>query len=80
MSSELDSLLVMTVTNEETDTDSILDSGCIFHMCPNKSWFHNYKEIEPRKVYMGDNNSQNVLGISDISIKCMMEVLGRLKL
>lgn len=54
---ELDSLLVMIVSNEEVDKDWILDSGYTFHMCHNRSWFNNYKEVEPMKVYMSNNNS-----------------------
>ncbi|CAA3009529.1 Retrovirus-related Pol poly from transposon TNT 1-94 [Olea europaea subsp. europaea] len=38
-------------------------------MCPDRSWFYNYKETEPRKVYMGDNNSQNMVGVGDIAIR-----------
>ena len=69
IATEFNSLHVMNVSEEEFDKNWILDTGCTFHMCPDRSWFYNYRETEPRKVYMGDNNSQNVIGVGDIAIR-----------
>lgn len=46
-----------------------MDTGCTFHMCPERTWFYNYKETEQGNVYMGDNNSQTMIGTGDIAIK-----------
>lgn len=66
---DLNNLHVMTVSSEEVSKDWILYSGYTFHMNPIRSWFYNFIEIKPRKLYMGDNNSQIAIGIGDIVIK-----------
>lgn len=48
-------------------------------MCPNRSWFSNYKKVELMTVYMGDNNSQSVLGIGDITIRMYDGIVRQLK-
>ncbi|KAL2517494.1 CCHC-type domain-containing protein [Abeliophyllum distichum] len=57
----------MTVADGEINHEWILDLGATFHLCPVRSWFYNYREIEPRKVYMGKNNSQTIEDICDIA-------------
>ncbi|GAB2275344.1 hypothetical protein Dimus_039125 [Dionaea muscipula] len=46
-----------------------MDSGCSFHMSPNKDWFLDYKEINDGPVYMGNNNMCRVYGIGNIPLK-----------
>lgn len=48
-------------------------------MCPNKSWFHNYKEKEPKKVYVRDNNSHSVFRIGDIAIMMYDGIVKQIK-
>ncbi|KAL2533054.1 Retrovirus-related Pol polyprotein from transposon TNT 1-94 [Abeliophyllum distichum] len=65
----MDSLYVMTVSKGNQNQEWILDSGCTFHMSPIRAWFKDYKEIEPRKVYMGANNTQVAVKIGNIDIR-----------
>ncbi|GAV89439.1 LOW QUALITY PROTEIN: hypothetical protein CFOL_v3_32853, partial [Cephalotus follicularis] len=39
----------------------IFDSGCSFHMTPNKDWFTTYG-VKGGKVLLGDNNALEVVG------------------
>ena len=60
---------VLTVSNVVVPDEWILDSGCSFHMSPNRSWFINFDEHESDTVYMGNNNTCTVQGIGDIKLK-----------
>ena len=60
---------VLTVSNILVPDEWILDSGCSFHMSPNRSWFTNFNEHESGTVYMGNNNTCTVQGIGDIKLK-----------
>ncbi|KAI5671133.1 hypothetical protein M9H77_11497 [Catharanthus roseus] len=33
----------------------VLESGCSFHMIPNKHWFSDFKPLNQGKVFMGNN-------------------------
>ena len=46
--------------------EQILDLGCTFHMCPNKGWFSNFKELDGGVVFMGNNNACKTMGIGTI--------------
>ena len=51
-------------------TDSwVLDSGCSFHMSPNKHWFYDYKELDGGTVLMGNDASCKTVGIGTIKIR-----------
>ena len=67
---------VLTVTEKESNKEWILDSGCSFHMCPNKSWFEVYKDGDEGMVLLGDNKACRFAGIGSIRIK-MHDGLGR---
>ncbi|KAG8489413.1 hypothetical protein CXB51_017856 [Gossypium anomalum] len=56
-----DFLLVSTSDNTKLTSEWILDSGCSFHMCPNREWFSTYSLVEGGVVRMG-NNSSNLKG------------------
>ncbi|RVW68241.1 Retrovirus-related Pol polyprotein from transposon TNT 1-94 [Vitis vinifera] len=60
---------VLTVTEKESNKEWILDSGCSFHMCPNKSWFEVYKDGDEGMVLLGDNKACRFAGIGSIRIK-----------
>lgn len=49
----------------------ILDSGCDFHMCPNKEWFEDFQEVVEEDVYLGDDRPCEVLGVG--SVKFVLE-------
>lgn len=38
-SENFDSAEIRAISDQETSKEWILDSGCSFHMCPNRSWF-----------------------------------------
>ncbi|KAL6334602.1 hypothetical protein AAG906_019237 [Vitis piasezkii] len=43
----------ITITNSSDEW--ILDSGCSYHMSPNRDWFSTYQPIDGGKVLMGNN-------------------------
>ena len=47
----------------------ILDSGCSYHMCPNRNWFITYREINGGNVLMGNNVACKTVGIGIVKIK-----------
>ncbi len=47
--------LLFLISSVCTDEEWILDLGCSFHMCPNRSWFTTYKEVNDGTVLMGNN-------------------------
>ncbi|KAH9659029.1 hypothetical protein KPL70_023708 [Citrus sinensis] len=47
----------------------ILDSGCTYHMCLNKGWFSNFKELDGGVVFMGNDNACKTMGIGTIQLK-----------
>ena len=46
---------VLMVDEKDLTSEWILDLGCTFHMCPIKSWFSSYMELNEGKVRMGNN-------------------------
>jgi hypothetical protein len=55
----------------------LIDSGASQHQTPRKDWFAEYKEIEPRKVFLGDNHALEAIGIG--SVKLALHVGGRVQ-
>ena len=51
------------VSHENTETEWILDSGCSFHMTPNKSWFEELDEQVGGSVLLGNYKSCKIIGI-----------------
>ncbi|KAG8488232.1 hypothetical protein CXB51_018792 [Gossypium anomalum] len=47
----------------------ILDSGCTYHMCPNKDWFSSLKELEGGVVFMGNDSACKKMGVGTIQLK-----------
>ncbi|KAE8685445.1 hypothetical protein F3Y22_tig00111098pilonHSYRG00167 [Hibiscus syriacus] len=47
----------------------ILDSGCSYHITPNREWFSTYKPVNSGSVYLGDDRCCNIVGIGDVRIK-----------
>ena len=60
---------MLTVSSDLVTNKWIVDSGCSFHMSPNKTWFKNFSAKESGTVYMGNNHTCKVLGIGDIALK-----------
>lgn len=49
--------------DSELEKEWILDSGCSFHMCPNKRWFESFETIDGGSVLFGNNKAHKVIGI-----------------
>ena len=60
---------VFLVSDFKSEDEWILDSGCSFHMTPNRSWFSTFKKIDGGKVLLGNNKECSVTGIGDIKLK-----------
>lgn len=59
----------MCVSEEKTHHEWVLDSGCSFHMCPNKDWFISYTKNHGGQVLLGNNKACKVTGIGAIKLK-----------
>ena len=64
-----DFLLVSTSDNSKLTSEWILDSGCSFHMCPNREWFSTYSSVEGGVVHMGNDSSSKIIGIGTVNIR-----------
>ncbi|KAE8686874.1 cytochrome P450 71A9-like [Hibiscus syriacus] len=47
----------------------ILDSGCSYHITPNREWFLTYMSVNSGSVYLGDDRCCNIVGIGEVRIK-----------
>ncbi|KAK3016566.1 hypothetical protein RJ639_005827 [Escallonia herrerae] len=60
---------VLSVTISSSDGGWILDTGCSYHMCPNRDWFTTYHSFDGGKVLMGNDVACKVVGIVSIQIR-----------
>ncbi|KAH9752645.1 hypothetical protein KPL71_014775 [Citrus sinensis] len=60
---------VLVAAERHPTGEWILDSGCSFHMCPNKSFFKTFESVNGGKVLLGNNLACKVAGIGTISLK-----------
>ncbi|KAE8693200.1 Cellulose synthase-like protein D2 [Hibiscus syriacus] len=60
--------LVASLTTFHSD-EWILDSGCTYHMSPNREWFSDLVELNARVVYIGNDNDCKTVGIGSIRLK-----------
>ncbi|KAK2976634.1 hypothetical protein RJ640_024168 [Escallonia rubra] len=60
---------VLSVTISFLDEGWILDTGCSYHMCPNRDWFATYHSFDGGKVIMGNDVACKVVGIGSIQIR-----------
>uniref|UniRef100_A0A803PXN5 Retrovirus-related Pol polyprotein from transposon TNT 1-94-like beta-barrel domain-containing protein n=1 Tax=Cannabis sativa TaxID=3483 RepID=A0A803PXN5_CANSA len=58
-----------TSLDHKDNDEWILDSGCTYHMSPNKDWFIDYSKIDGGKVMMGNDQKCQVIGIGTIAIR-----------
>ncbi|KAH9782190.1 Integrase catalytic domain-containing protein [Citrus sinensis] len=64
-----ESARVCVATNEVQKGKWILDSGCTFHMSPEKSYFSDYHEYDGGRVMMRNNAVCKVTGMGNIHLK-----------
>ncbi|KAH9655560.1 Integrase catalytic domain-containing protein [Citrus sinensis] len=60
---------VLVAAERHPTGEWILDSGCSFHMCPNKKFFKTFESINGGKVLLGNNLACKVAGIGTVSLK-----------
>ncbi|KAH9658981.1 hypothetical protein KPL70_023688 [Citrus sinensis] len=66
---DYDEVNVLVAAERHSTGEWILDSGCSFHMCPNKSFFKTFESVNGGKVLLGNNLACKVAGIGTISLK-----------
>ncbi|KAG8498600.1 hypothetical protein CXB51_004852 [Gossypium anomalum] len=62
-------LLVAFVNDSKVSEEWILDSGCTFHMSPNRDWFTTYETVSEGVVLMRNNASCKIAGVGTIKVK-----------
>ncbi|KAK2970311.1 hypothetical protein RJ640_017042 [Escallonia rubra] len=60
---------VLSITISSSDGGWILDTGCSYHMCPNRDWFATYRSLDGGKVLMRNDVACKVVGIGSIQIR-----------
>ncbi|KAH9697198.1 hypothetical protein KPL71_023512 [Citrus sinensis] len=60
---------VLVATKEKPQGQWVLDSGCAFHMSPNRSYFTRYQSCDAGIVLMRNNSVCKVVGIGTVSLK-----------
>ncbi|KAG7535610.1 hypothetical protein ISN45_Aa08g030180 [Arabidopsis thaliana x Arabidopsis arenosa] len=61
--------LVLTASTQDQGKEWIMDSGCSFHLTPNKEILSDLKEFNGGKVIMANNSHSEVKGIGKIQIQ-----------
>ncbi|KAK2993754.1 hypothetical protein RJ640_002968 [Escallonia rubra] len=60
---------VLSVTISSSDEGWILDTGCSYHMCPNRDWFATHRSFDGGKFLMGNDVACKVVEICSIQIR-----------
>ena len=61
---------VLVATHGYKDSDEwILDSGCTFHMTPNKTFFQTFESVDVENVTMRNNTTCKVVGVGSVKMK-----------
>ena len=63
-----DSVEVLTISKTGVNKDWVLDLGCSFHICPNKTWFETLEESYHGIVLLGNNKGRKMMGIGTVRI------------
>lgn len=64
-------VLLVAGTRIQTNSKWVVDSGCTYHMCPDKYLFVNYKPFNGGEVMMGNNSMCKVVGLGTIRLNVM---------
>ena len=62
-------ILVASNDSQKACEEWILDSGCTYHMCPNRDWFSTYESVSKGVILMGNNASCKIVGVETIKIR-----------
>ncbi|KAK2982593.1 hypothetical protein RJ640_002082 [Escallonia rubra] len=60
---------ILSVTISSSYEGWILDTGCSYHMCPNRDWFATYRSFDSGKFLMGNDVACKVVEIGSIQIR-----------
>ncbi|KAH9680944.1 hypothetical protein KPL71_026750 [Citrus sinensis] len=66
-----DSAGVFIVSDGASKGNWVLDSGCSFHMCPNKAFFKSYETYDGGIIVIGNDASCRVIGRGTIKLKML---------
>ncbi|KAH9717203.1 hypothetical protein KPL71_021739 [Citrus sinensis] len=69
LSDESKALLLISSLPKSYEHFWVLDSGCTFHMSPNRNYFTIYQSCDGGMVLMGNNSVCKVVGIGTVSLK-----------
>ncbi|KAH9779242.1 hypothetical protein KPL71_007654 [Citrus sinensis] len=59
---------LLVASNNNIKGHWVLDSGCSFHLCHDKSLFHTYESVDGGRVLMGNNNVCKIVGMGSVKI------------
>ena len=57
------------IADDKVSDTWILDSGCSFHMCPERKYFDTYRACDASTVMMGNGSASRVVGIGIVKMK-----------
>ncbi|TXG72438.1 hypothetical protein EZV62_001017 [Acer yangbiense] len=60
---------VLIASEMDASKEWVLDSGCTFHMTPNKQLFDTFQSLDAGKVLMGNDACCKVTGIGSVKLK-----------
>ncbi|CAA0838500.1 Unknown protein [Striga hermonthica] len=60
---------MLSISTAQYDDAWILDSGCSYHITPNREWFVTYKPGNSGSVFLGDDRCCGIVGIGDVKIR-----------
>lgn len=60
--------MILTASVHDTRDQWVLDSGCTFHITPDKDALFDFEEVDGGKVLMGNNTYSEVTGIGKLKI------------
>ena len=61
------------------DSEWMLNTGAIYHVCPNMNWFSSFRKLDGCSVVMGVDHPFNMEGICMVYIKMFDGVVWELK-
>ena len=76
-----DSTSVLLATGTQTNGKWVLDSGCTYHMCPDKNlvFFSIYMLFNGGEVMMGNNSLCKLIGLGTIRLKMFDGVINEVR-
>lgn len=65
---------VLKISNIDSKRKWIIDSDCTFHMCPIKTWFENFIELDGAHVILENSKTYKVFDIGIVRLKMFNSV------